>query len=135
MAVATAQRRYDLSVLLLSVGYALTLFGVVGFFNNHPNASNASAYAIAVLPALPILGIFFVLGRYLVEERDEYLRMLLVRQALIATALTLAVATVWGFLEDFGLVRHIAAYYAAVLWFGGLGLGACVNKLVDRNAA
>ena len=129
MAATVAQRRYNRSVLLLSAGYALALFGVAAFFNNHPEPDGASAYLIAVLPALPLLGIFFALGRYLVEEADEYLRLLLVRQALIATALTLSVATVWGFLENFGLVRHVYAYAAAILWFGGLGLGACVNKV------
>ncbi len=82
------------------------------------------------MPALPIIGIFGVLGRYLIAERDEYLRMLVARQALIATALTLSLATVWGFVEDAGLARHVPAFYAAVLWFGGLGVGGCVNKLV-----
>ena len=134
MAITAARRRYNRSALVLAIGYMLALFGVVSFFRNHPDASDGSAYIIAVLPALPILGVFFVLGRYLVEERDEYLKMLLVRQGLIATALTLSVATIWGFLENFGLVRHIAAYYAAVLWFGGLGLGSCVDKLTERPA-
>jgi hypothetical protein len=27
------------------------------------------------------------------------------------------------------MVGHVEAYYVAVLWFGGLGLGACINKL------
>ena len=55
--------------------------------------------------------------------------MLTVRQTLWATGFALSVATVWGFLESFDLVGHIDAYYIAVLWFGGLGLGSCMNKL------
>ena len=130
-----AQRRYTKSVLLLSVSYALILFGTVGFFRNHGHMSDPQSYIIAAMPALPIVGIVYRIGRYLIDERDEYLRMLMVRQALIATGITLSVATVWGFIEDAGLAPHVAAYHAAVLWFFGFGVGACVNKLIERRAA
>lgn len=123
-----AQRRYNRTVLLLSAGYALILFGVISFFNNS-SPTGVSAYAAAILPALPIVGIFAAMGRYLADERDEYIRMMMVRQTLWATGFALSVATIWGFLENFDLVDHIDAYYIAVLWFGGLGLGACINKL------
>jgi hypothetical protein len=123
-----AQRRYSRTVLLLSAAYALILFGVISFFKNSA-PSGLSAYAAAILPALPIVGIFFAMGRYLLEEQDEYVRMLVVRQSLWATGFALSVATIWGFLESFELVGHADAYYVAVLWFGGLGLGSCINKL------
>ena len=87
------------------------------------------AYLAAILPALPIIGIFAAIGRYLVEEQDEYVRMLMVRQTLWASGFALSVATIWGFLESFDIVGHVDAYYVAVLWFGGLGIGACINKL------
>jgi len=38
---------------------------------------------LGLLPALPITGIFAALGRYLVEEPDEYVRLATVRQSLI----------------------------------------------------
>lgn len=135
MAMNPAERRYTRSVLSLSIVYALTLFGTVAFFHGRAGVADPAAYLIAALPALPIVGIFATLGRYLIEERDEYLRMLVARQALIATALTLSCATVWGFVEDAGLARHVPAFYAAVLWFAGLGVGGCVNRLVERTRA
>jgi len=124
----TAQRRYNRSVLLLSLAYALILFGVITFFKNS-SPTGLSAYAAAILPALPIVGIFAVMGRYLSDEQDEFVRMLTVRQTLYASAFALSIATIWGFLENFDLVGHIDAYYVAVLWFGGLGIGSCINKL------
>jgi hypothetical protein len=123
-----AQRRYNRSVLLLSLAYALMLFGVITFFKNS-SPTGLSAYAAAILPALPIVGIFAVMGRYLADEQDEFVRMLTVRQTLYASAFALSIATIWGFLENFDLVGHIDAYYVAVLWFGGLGIGSCINKL------
>ena len=123
-----AQRRYNRSVLLLCAAYALILFGVISFFKNS-SPTGVSAYAAAILPALPIIGVFVAMGRYLSDEQDEYIRMLTVRQTLWATGFTLSVATIWGFLENFDLVGHVDAYYVAVLWFGGLGIGSCMNRL------
>ena len=118
---------------MLMTGYVLALFGVNAYFANSSPAGLA-AYAAAVIPALPIIGVFFVIGRLLVELRtDEYVRMLMVRQTLIATAFALTVATVWGFLESFDLAAHFEAYWFAVLWFGGLGLGGCANALIERG--
>jgi hypothetical protein len=59
----------------------------------------------------------------------------MVRQTLWASGFALSFATIWGFLESFDLVAHVEAYYVAVLWFGGLGLGACVNKLTVARGA
>ena len=127
MKMSSAARRYVIGTAILMTGYVLILFGVTTYFHNsHP--TGPLAYAAAVLPALPIVGVFALIGRYMVEERDEYLRMLLVRQSLIATGFAMTIATIWGFLESFGLVRHVDAYFAAILWFAGLGLGSCANK-------
>jgi hypothetical protein len=123
-----AVKRYNRRVIWLSLLYGAFLIAAVYGFR-HELLRGAAAYVAAVLPALPIIGIFGAIGRYLVEEQDEYVRMLMVRQTLWASGFALSVATVWGFLESFELVDHVEAYYVAVLWFGGLGLGACINKL------
>ena len=130
MSISPARRRYNKSILFLTAGYALILVGVITFFRNGPPTA-VPAYLAAVLPALPIIGMFVALGRYLLDEADEYIRMLMVRQTLWASATALSVATVWGFLENFGLVGHIESYYIAVLWFGGLGVGSILNKVTS----
>ena len=123
-----AWKRYNWRVIWLSLLYALFLLAAVYGFK-HQLLHGPIAYIAGTLPALPIIGIFAAIGRYLVEEQDEYVRMLMVRQTLWASGFALSAATIWGFLESFGLVDHVEAYYIAVLWFGGLGLGACMNKL------
>jgi hypothetical protein len=128
MAMNRAQKRYSVSVMLLMAGYVLILLGVVSYARNNP-LHGPLGYAAGLLPAFPVIGVFFVLGRYLVEEQDEYLRMQVTRQALVATGFALSIATAWGFLENFDLVPHVYAYYAAILWFAGLGVGSCFNKL------
>jgi fluoride ion exporter CrcB/FEX len=121
-----AQRRYNRRVIGLSLAYAALLMGSVWVFR-HSRPQGPVAYGLAVLPALPLVGIFVAMGRYLVEEGDEYLRSVEIRKALIATGFMLAVTTVWGFLQSFELVPHVDFYWAAILWFGGLGLGGCAR--------
>lgn len=128
MTMNVAQKRYNWRVIWLSLLYAAFLIGVVYAFK-HRLLTGGVAYVAAVLPALPIIGIFAAMGRYLVEEQDEYIRTLMVRQTLWASGFALSIATVWGFLENFNLVEHVDAYSVAIVWFFGLGLGAFVNKL------
>lgn len=135
MAISKARRQYNRAVILCALGYCAALFGGKGYLANHPGAHHATAYAAAVAPAIPIICMFLVIGRYLVDERDEYQRMLLVRQSLIASGFALSLATIWGFLESSGLAPHLDSYWIAVVWFGGLGIGDCANKLIERRAA
>ena len=123
-----AHRRYTWRVMGFMTVYVVTLvaakYAVAARLADGP-----ALWALAVLPALPILGVFWAMGRLLVEETDEYLRQQLVRQCLVAIAFALSIATVWGFLENFGLVPHADAYWAAILFFAGLGVGGCFNLL------
>lgn len=128
MSLSPASKRYNRRVIGLSLAYALfILFAVYGF--KHHLLHGPFAYVAAILPALPIIGIFGVMGRYLIEEQDEYLRMLTVRQSLWASGFALSVATIWGFLESFDLVGHVDSYNIAIVWFFGLGFGSIINKL------
>jgi hypothetical protein len=125
---SSAWMRYNWRVVGLSVLYSVFFIAAVYGFK-HNLIPGPLRYFVAILPALPIIGIFGAIGRYLVEEQDEYVRMLMVRQTLWASALTLSVATVWGFLDNFGLVGDVDGYWVAIIWFIGLGLGGLYNKL------
>jgi len=123
-----AMRRYNWRTIWLSLLYAVFLLTAVYGFK-HQLFSGPAVWIAAILPAVPIIGIFGAIGRYLVEEQDEYVRMLMVRQTLWASGFALSLATVWGFLESFDLVGHADGYWVAIAWFFGLGIGGCVNKL------
>ena len=123
-----AWKRYNRRVIWLSLVYvAFLLPAVYGF--KHSLIPAPLQYFVAILPALPIIGIFGAIGRYLVEEQDEYVRMLMVRQTLWASAFTLSIATTWGFLDNFKLVGHVDGYWIVIVWFFGLGLGGIYNRL------
>lgn len=128
-----AQRRYTIRLAIAMIAYMLTLFLAISLIRSG-QAVGTFAWLLAILPGLCVAVVFWAVGRLLVEETDEYLRMLLVRQVLIATGLTLSIVTVYGFLENFGLVNHIDGFYVAVIWFVGLGVGALVNRLTFGNS-
>ena len=128
-----AWKRYNIRAIWLSLAYAAFLLPAVYGFK-HQLIGGPAAYLVAVLPALPIIGIFAAIGRYLVEEQDEYVRMLMVRQTLWASAFTLSLATIWGFLDNFQLVGHIDGYWIVVVWYFGLGIGGLANKLTLGTA-
>src|ERR1700759_1322417 len=109
MAFTRAEKTYNVRVLWLSLGYAVLLLGSI-YYLKHYAQHGGIDWLIAILPALPPVGLFAALGRYFVEESDEYRRMLTIRQALVATGFTLSVGTIYGFLESAGLVGHIESF-------------------------
>ena len=86
-------------------------------------------WAIAVIPGLAMVSIFYAYGMLIIEQKDEFIRMLVLRQLIIGTGIALSFAIVWGFLEEFGLVAHIYPYYVAVAWIVGFAFGGLVNRI------
>jgi len=128
MRMNPAQKRYVRRVFVSMACYLLFLSIALHYVGNG-HVTGPFAYFLAFLPGLSVLGVFWAVGRLLVEEQDEFQRVLLVRQSLVATAFALSIATVWGFLEAVGLVPHVDSYFIAILWFAGLGIGSLVNWL------
>ncbi len=125
---SAAWKRYNGRTIWISLAYAIFLIGAVYGFK-HQLIPGLLKYPVAVLPALPIIGLFVAMGRYLVEEQVEYVRMLLVRQTLWASGFALSAATVCGFLQNFDLIGPVDGYWIVIAWYFGLGLGSLANKL------
>jgi hypothetical protein len=115
-----------------AIAYVL-LATLASALNETALGGGPAMWGIALLPALPLLYVFWIIGRYLAEQHDEYLRRLEVRKALVATGLTLAVTTVLGFLELYAQMPRIPLFYVPVLWFAGLFVGSLVNWLAERG--
>ena len=129
-----ALRRYLIRIAVLMCMYLVTLFVAVKLFKAGA-VTGVPAYGLAVLPALPIIGVFWAVMRVMVEEPDEFLRMLLVRQCLFATGFSLTIMTIWEFLQNFDLVPPgNGGFGAAFFWFIGLGFGGVYNKLTIGTA-
>lgn len=127
-------RRYLLRLAVLMSLYLIFLFGAAWLFRHNP-PHGPLAYGLAVLPALPVIAVFWAVMRFIVEETDEFMRLLLVRQNLFATGFALAVMTIWEFLQNFDLVsQDNGGFGVFFFWAIGLGLGALFNKVTMGTA-
>ncbi|MBX7491816.1 hypothetical protein K3163_01185 [Qipengyuania sp. 1NDW9] len=130
-----AQRLYVKRVAIFASTYLVVLALQVSLLggDDASEASLAARAALSVMPGLAICGIFWAIGRLILDEKDEFIRMLIVRQTLIATGFALGFATIWGFLEAGEVVPHIPAYWFAVAFFGGQFIGAVSNRITHGS--
>lgn len=127
-AVGSSLRTYLLRMLIVSVTYVGSMFAASTLISEGDPITLFSVL-LAVIPGLAVVGYFYAMGRYMAEQEDEFLKMLMVRQSLIATGIAFSAASIWGFLESFGQVSHLDAYWWPIIWFFGIGIGAIVNKV------
>lgn len=125
MAMSPANRRYLTRFVPTMLAYVVIILGVGWLFENNP-PQGAVKYLIALLPALPIVGVIIIVGRYLVEETDEFMRMRHVMALLFAMGITLSLCTMWGFLENYADVTHINAFFAFPLFCASWIVSAAV---------
>ncbi len=128
MPVTAPNRRFISRLGLATVVTGLTVVGA-RYVMAEQLITGPLVWAVAILPGLAMAGLFYAYGMLIVEQKDEFIRMLVVRQLVIATGIALSFATIWGFLEEFGLVEHLYTYYVAVAWIVGFALGGIVNKI------
>ena len=117
-----ALENYNKHVLSCTLVYMVTLtIGIT--LHQKSGLSGGIMWFAGILPSLPVLGLIWTMLRYMREEEDEYLRARAANAGLIGTGLLLAIATVWGFLEMFGLLPHIPSWAAVPVWAIGMGMG------------
>jgi hypothetical protein len=120
-------RAYNRRVLAASMVYIVVLFAGIAIAR-YLQPPAVLRVGLAVAAALPVLFIIRAMALLLREETDEYLRMRLVEQSLIATGFLLSVATLYGFLNVFDLAPRVDAWAAMPLWAAGLGIGRLFRK-------
>ena len=116
-----AGRRYNRRMIVAAMFYAVTLIGAV-WLSKVGTYPTPVYILIAVAPSFPVIAMIAAMGRLLVEEKDEYLRSRHIHHALVATGITLALASVWGFLEQFNVAPHVASYWVFPAWVLSYGL-------------
>lgn len=62
------------------------------------HARSFSDYLLAIMPVIPFLGMMFLIPRYLLREKDEFVRTLVLRSLLWAFAIPMVIDTIWAFL-------------------------------------
>lgn len=128
-----AGRRYIKRFIPTMIAYVVALFASVWALK-HYQPQGIALVALSILPALPIIAVIGVMALYVVEEKDEYVRSRIVSAMLGGLALMLSITSAWGFMEEAGVLPHMPAYFAFIIWCAGMGLTQCVMGLRDRMA-
>jgi hypothetical protein len=126
-----AGRRYQRRVLVTMVLYVAVLLAAVRLVK-HAHPHGWLLYAIALVPALPILATLGALARYLQEEKDEYVRLITMRSLLVGSAALLTVLVVNDFLRAISGAEAIPAFWSWVIFFVAFGVAQAVQTMRDR---
>lgn len=126
-----AARRYLVGIMSTSVAYILGL-GIAMWVFRNLDPSTGVTWLLAMLPIAPILAMIYVMGRYIAEEQDEYLRHRAIMASLVGLGFVLAIGSFWGFLETFELVPHVPGWWAVPIWAFGMGLGQAWQSMGQR---
>ena len=145
-----AQRAHTRRVLWLLLAYAIVLPPLVWVRANTAVAGYIPML-MAIVASLPVLGIFASWGRYYdwtkyelarggfggdiwfahyraldtTDAGDEYHQAMTLRRIAIATNATMGAAVVWGFLQAFGVMPLVEAYWIPLVWVVIQGVQAC----------
>ena len=127
-----AERAYVRRVIPTMILY-MTLIVALPFLIAWLRPTGPALWLIAVLPAFPLSAVFWFYGRMFIDMRDEYLRLLEIRKALIATGIVMMAATAWGFLESYAGAPHLPLFAVPLAWFPCQGLGAAIVTISERR--
>jgi hypothetical protein len=116
-----AGRRYVYRLAPTMALYIAFLF-IAKWSFHHLHPTGLVVYLLAVLPALPLIGSLAIVGLYIAEEHDEFVRSILVQSMLWGLGGALSASTIWGFLEDFANAPHISTVYVYVFFWIFMGL-------------
>jgi hypothetical protein len=126
-----AQKRYIKRFLPTMAAYIAVIFGASYAFDRfHP--TGIAAYALAIAPGIPILGVIAVIGLYLAEEKDEFERSVLVESMLWGIGFTVALCTVWGLLEIYAGAPKMWVFLVGPIFCGAYGLATPLIRLRYR---
>lgn len=126
-----AARRYLKRFTPTMIAYVAILFAATWAVQAwHP--TGIVLWVLSVLPALPIIGVLVVIGLYLAEETDEYLRQRIVTAMLFGIGVVLSASAVLGFLQFNGVVGKIDVFWSFPGWCAAWGLAQCWMALSDR---
>lgn len=126
-----AQSRYT-KRMFLAAFFSVVCSAAAGLPIRYAHLTGIPAYALAILPALPIVAALLATGLYLGEEKDEFQRTLYIQSLLGGMAITLALTTAWGFMEDFARAPHLRLVWVYPLFWIAVGMSFPVVRLRYR---
>ncbi|MFL9840791.1 hypothetical protein ABS767_07455 [Sphingomonas sp. ST-64] len=128
-----AAKRYQRRLAAISATYvALVAANVSVTHLFHPPAPVLGT--MAVITALPVVGMLVVLGAYLREETDEFVRDRIIFSMLLAIGILFSASSIIGMLQFEKLVGEVPVFLAFPIWCGIWGMAQSFLSWRDKRA-
>jgi putative oxidoreductase len=123
----TPQFRVYLKQMAVIMGayVAINMAAMVGLFDSF---NTIGRWLVAVICGGLIATQIWTL-LILIEKSDEYVRSFLVRQFIVASGLSMALFSIWGFGETYGNAPHVPGWFIYVLFWACYGI---TSPILDR---
>jgi hypothetical protein len=113
---SAAARRYANRIWPVMLSYVV-LLGLAVWTLDSQTVAGPLRYAIAILPALPLVGVIALVAQAISAEEDEFQRAVWAEAMLWGVAATMVATTLWGFLEMAG-APHLSLYWVFPFFTG-----------------
>jgi len=115
-----AQKRYVIRTNLFMLGYvAVNIAAIAGAFD--PIVGSRAGIVLGLAVAAPIAGQLWA-TLALMNESDEFVRMLNAKRFILASGLAMTLFSAWGFAESYGDAPHAPGWLIYPLFWGLFGL-------------
>lgn len=125
MALPQYMQRYFFRLACFVTAYAGILIG--GLWLAALGVPYGIRIFLALATAAMICGVFWAIYRLMVECDDEYQRLLMVKQIILATGAMLAICTCWEFLRVYDVLAD-GPRWIGVIWLACWGLAAPIVR-------
>jgi hypothetical protein len=123
-----AHKRYLRDFWIAIGAYAIIL--AASLYGLDHGATGAAKYVVAIVPAIPLAGIFIAVVRWL-QATDEYQRQTTITAMAIAGGATALICVTYGFLENAGLPQ-MSVWISYLLFMSIWGIAALVLQRGPR---
>lgn len=128
-----AAQRYLRRFTVVTAAYVLLIAANVGVSRAF-DPSQTVLGLMAILTALPIVGMLAVLGIYLREENDEFVRDRIILSMLVGLGVLLSLSSILGMLQFERLVGELPVFLAFPIWCGAWGIAQSLLAWRDKRA-
>lgn len=129
-----AKRNYLRGTIGIMLSYMGLVFASVTMVHRwHPQGWHL--WLTAGLPTLPIVGLAFVLARYLRDEKDEYQRDMTIQSLLWGTAVALAISVFDSFLGSYGAGVELPRFLVFLSFWVTVAITRAVQSAANRGGA
>ena len=126
-----AEKVYVRRITVTMAVYVLLVFGTT-WAVRHAHVQGWLLYVCAVVPSLAIFRLLQVVGLYLKEETDEFVRQQMVNSSLWGTAVVLGLSAVSDFLRGYTGKGELPGFTIFIVFWMVFALAQGVQQLRNR---